>query len=156
MSKLDIASEMAAIDEKDRKFYESLSEDEQKKFTTYLMIRWAATVDGNADMQEYYLHSTNQKLNKNYFAVSDTLHRQLNWLAVTTISPGMGKRRHTWIGAPKKTGGTSKIAKFISKYFPDMKYEDMKLLEELNTKAHWKKYAEDLGLTKDQIKKELG
>ena len=154
--KLSIPSEMAALDSKDREFYDSLSDEEKKKFTTFLMLRWGATVVGSSELQAYYLMSTNVKLNKNYFAISDTKHKKLNWLTTTTISPGMGNCRHQWLAAPKKQTGNSKVSKFFAELYPDMKADDVKLMEELNTVADCKKYAEELGWTKEQIKAALG
>ena len=89
MSKLDIANEMRAFDRKDREFYDSLSEDEKKKFAPFLMIRWGASVEGDADLQAYYLMSVNERLNKNFFDISGTQHKKLQWLLASTVSPGM-------------------------------------------------------------------
>jgi hypothetical protein len=157
MSKLDIANEMLALDRKDREFYDNLSDEEKKKFSSYLMIRWGASVQGSADLQEYYLQSTNLRLNKHYFDINKTKHDKLNWLAATTISPGMGKQYHPWLGMKKKEGGTTaKVEKFLATLYPDMKESDVDLLASLNDAKDVKKLAEELGWTKEQIKKELG
>ena len=52
--KLNIANEMRCLDTKDRKFYDSLTEEERKKFSNFLMIRWSSAVQGSAELQEYY------------------------------------------------------------------------------------------------------
>ena len=46
--KLSIKSETAALDRKDQGFYDSLTDEEKKKFSPYLMLRYSACVDGNA------------------------------------------------------------------------------------------------------------
>jgi hypothetical protein len=51
-NKLDINVEMQALDEKNRLFYDSLSDEERKKFSTYLIFKWGANVEGSADFQE--------------------------------------------------------------------------------------------------------
>ena len=66
IDKLHISNEMLEFDRKNRDFFDSLSEEEQKKFSPYLMIRWGSTVSGSEDMQAYYLMSVNEKLNKNF------------------------------------------------------------------------------------------
>jgi hypothetical protein len=152
--KLSIASEMLALDNKDREFYDSLSDDEKKKFSTFLMIRYGATVTGDAMLQAYYLQATNQRLNKHYFDIKKQ-HDKLNWLAVTTISPGMGKMNHTWLAAPKKKSANNKITKFLSSLYPSMKTEDIELLAELNSTADIKALAKDMGMTPEQIKKDI-
>lgn len=156
MSKLDINSEMAAFDGKDRAFYEGLSEEDKKKFTNFLMIRWGSCVIGSTELQTYYLMSVNQKLNKRFFDVSDTNHKQLNWLAATTVSPGMGNHRHQWLAGPKKKTANTKVGKFLELIYPEMDGEDIALMEQLNTVADCKKHAEALGWTKEQIKKTFG
>jgi hypothetical protein len=101
-NKLDIAYEMAQFDSKNRNFFDDLSEDEQKKFSPYLMIRWGATVRGDPDLQAYYLMSVNERLNKNFFDISTTQHKKLQWLLASTVSPGLGKQRHDWLAGKKK------------------------------------------------------
>ena len=43
MDKLSINNEMAQLDTKNRAFYDELNEEERKKFSTYLMLRYAAS-----------------------------------------------------------------------------------------------------------------
>lgn len=154
--KLNIASEMAALDTKDRQFYDSLTDEEKKKFSTFLMIRYGASVGGISELQQYYLQATNQRLNKNFFAVNKTRHDKLNWLAATTISPGMGTQNHQWLAGPKKASNNIKAEKFLANLYPAMKAEDVALMASVNTAADLKQLAVDMGMTKEMIKKELG
>jgi predicted transcriptional regulator len=69
----------------------------------------------------------------------------------------MGKQYHPWLGMKKKEGGTTaKVEKFLATLYPDMKESDVDLLASLNDAKDVKKLAEELGWTKEQIKKELG
>lgn len=153
---LDIKREMVALDQKNRDFLDQLTDDEKKQFSTYLMIRWGATVTGDTDLQEYYLIACNERLNKNFFAINKTKHDKLNWLAATTISPGMGNMYHQWISAPKRGSGNSKVEKFLAKQFPDMKPSDVTMLASINDLKAVKEMAKQLGMSPEQIKKELG
>jgi hypothetical protein len=153
---LDIATEMRALDSKDRDFLDNLSDDDKKKFSTYLMIRWGSSVSGITDLQAYYLQATNLRLNKNFFAISKKDHDKLNWLAATTISPNMGNHRHDWIKMKKKEGDSNKVQKFLEKLYPTAKTRDLELLAEMNDVKAWKRLAEEMGMDKAQIKKELG
>lgn len=152
--KLSIKNEMAQFDRKNREFYNDLTDEEKKKFSPYLMIRYGSTVGGSADMQAYYLMSCNEKLNKNFFDVSTTQHKKLQWLLATTVSPGMGNQFHQWI-APKKKTTDNKAIKFIRSLRPELKDDDIKLLSELNSSDELKKLARDLGWEEKQIKKDL-
>ena len=153
--RLSIQNEMLALDKKDRGFYDSLTDEEKKKFSSFLMIRYGSCVTGSENMQTYYLQSTNLRLNKNFFAINKS-HAKLQWLMVTTISPGMGKQSHQWLAAPKKASSNTKVEKFLTGLYPTLKADDIALMAKLNTAEDIKKLAEDLGYTKEMIKKELG
>lgn len=113
--KLHISNEMAKFDLKDRNFFDSLDDEEKKKFAPFLMIRWGAAVEGSSDLQAYYLMSCNEKLNKNFFDISTSQHKKLQWLLATTVSPGMGKQYHKWLAAKKKKLLTTKQKSFLLK-----------------------------------------
>jgi len=57
--RLTIQNEMRCFDLKDRGFYDSLTDEERKKFSNYLMIRWGSAVEASADMQKFYVIATN-------------------------------------------------------------------------------------------------
>lgn len=152
--KLSIKSEMSALDRKDRDFYNSLTDEEKKKFSPFLMIRYGATVSGNPDLQAYYLMSCNERLNKHFFDINTTQHKKLQWLLATTVSPGMGNQYHQWIKLGKKTNDNKSI-KFLRELYPHLKDDDLKLLSELNDKDDLKAYAKGLGWADKDIKKEL-
>lgn len=151
--KLNIASEMRAFDTKDRSFYDNLTDEERKKFSNYLMIRWGSSVSGSADLQEYYLLSTNYRLNQNFFAVSK--HPKLQWLMATSVSPGLGAVRHNWIAPKKKKSEGNRAVKFLANLYPTMKMDEVELMAELTTTADLRKLAETHGFTAEQIKKLL-
>jgi hypothetical protein len=118
------------------------------------MIRYGATVTGNADLQAYYLMSCNERLNKHFFDINTAQHKKLQWLLATTVSPGMGNQYHQWI-APKKKTTDNKSIKFLRDMHPHLKEEDLKLLSEINDKDDLKEYARGLGWADKDIKKEL-
>jgi len=152
--KLSIKSEMAAFDRKNRGFYDSLTDEEKKKFSPFLMIRYGATVGGNADLQAYYLMSCNENLNKHFFDISTSQHKKLQWLLATTVSPGMGNQFHQWIKLDKKPTD-NKSVKFLRELHPHLKEDDLKLMSDLNDKDELKAYAKGLGWADKDIKKEL-
>ena len=152
--KLSIKSEMSALDRKNRGFYDSLTDEEKKKFSPYLMIRYGSAVSGTADLQAYYLMSTNENLNKHFFDINTAQHKKLQWLMATTISPGMGNQFHQWI-APKKKTTDNKSMNFLRDLHPHLKEDEIRLLSELNTKNDLKEYARGLGWADKDIKKEL-
>ena len=143
MDKLSINNEMAVFDRKDRKFYDSLTDDERKKFSNYLMIRYGSSVQGSRDLQEFYLIACNERLNKHFFTINR--HPKLQWLCATTVSPGIGTQRHQWIAPKKKEPGAGSIKKQLVELFPHMKDDEIDLMAELNTKKDIDAYAKALG-----------
>lgn len=154
MDKLSINNEMAQLDTKNRAFYDELTDEERKKFATYLMLKYAANVDGSADIQEWYLRVTNERINQNFFDIGR--HPKLQWLCCTTVSPAMGRQRHYWQASKKKEGSNSKSVKFLTKLYPYMKQDEIELLAAINDTKALKELAKAAGLPDNEIKKELG
>jgi len=145
---------MTQFDRKNREFYDELTDEERKKFSTYLMLRYGASVEGTADLQEWYLRVTNERMNINFFDLGK--HPKLQWLLATTVSPAMGTQRHYWQAAKKKEGSNSKAVKFITQLYPHMKQDEVELLADLNTAKELKELAKQSGWTDQDIKKALG
>jgi hypothetical protein len=141
--KLNIGNEMRQFDLKNRSFYDELTDEERKKFSNYLMIRWGSAVEGTADLQGFYLISCNERLNKHFFTVNR--HPKLQWLMATSVSPGMGSYRHNWISPKKKDSADNKHKKQIAELFPAAKDDEIELLALLNDKKEIKKLLKDMG-----------
>jgi len=132
MDKLSIQNEMAEFDRKNRAFYNELTDEERKKFSNYLMIRWGSSVQGSRELQEFYLISTNERLNKHFFDINR--HPKLQWLCATTVSPGLGTQRHQWIAPKKKEAGATGIRKQLAELYPHLKDDELALMAKINTK----------------------
>jgi len=132
VDKLHISNEMAQLDSKNRGFYDSLTDEERKKFSNYLMIRWGSAVQGAAELQEYYLQSCNHYFNKRFFDINR--HPKLQWLCATAVSPGLGTHRHVWIAPKKKEAGASGIRKQLAEMYPHYKDDEIDLMSQINTK----------------------
>ena len=129
--KLNIGNEMRQFDRKNRQFYDELSEEDRKKFSPYLMIRWGSAVEGSRDLQEFYVISTNERLNKHFFAVNTTAHKKLQWLLATTVSPDMGTPRHIWISPKKKEAGAGAKRKALQEIYPSYKDDEIDVMMQL-------------------------
>lgn len=130
--RLTIQNEMRVFDNKERDFYDNLTDEERKKFSNYLMIRWGSAVHGARELQEFYLIACNERLNKHFFAVNK--HPKLQWLMATSVSPDMGPMRHQWISPKKKEKGDSEVKKFLMEQMPAMKMDDINTLSKFVTK----------------------
>ena len=145
MDKLSIQNEMAQFDLKNRDFYDDLTDEERKKFSNYLMVRWGSAVQGSAELQEFYLISTNERLNKNFFAINR--HPKLQWLCATAVSPGMGTHRHQWISPKKKDAGSNEVKKALMELYPQMKQSDIEALAAVTDKKELREYLREHGGT---------
>ena len=52
-SKLPLNKVLGAMDRKDKKFYDNLSDEEKKAFSAFLMNRYASSVRGESALQEW-------------------------------------------------------------------------------------------------------
>lgn len=148
--KLNIANEMKMFDHKVRSFYDELTPEERKKFSTYLMVRWGSSVEGNTPrdklIQQYYLQSCNENLNKHFFTINK--HPKLQWLCATTVSPGDGTKRHTWIAPKKKEPGAGSLKKQLAELFPHYKDDEIEVLAAITTKKELDAYVKQHGREK--------
>lgn len=123
---------MMQFDLKNRKFYDELTDEERKKFSNYLMIRWGSAVQGSRDLQEFYVIATNERLNKNFFNINR--HPRLQWLTATTVSPGLGTQRHPWIAPKKREPSAGSVRKQLAELYPHLKDDEVELMSRINTK----------------------
>jgi hypothetical protein len=143
VDKLSIQNEMACFDRKDRNFYDSLTDEERRKFSNYLMIRWGSSVTGSRELQEFYVIATNERLNRNFFAVNQ--HPRLQWLMATSVSPGLGTPDHVWIAPKKKETGSNEVKKMLLDLYPTMKISDIETLAGLVDKKELREYLREHG-----------
>jgi hypothetical protein len=124
--KLTIANEMRQLDRKNRDFYDDLTPEERKKFSTFLMLRWGSAVEGSRELQEYYVQSVNHYLNRHFFSMSR--HPKLQWLMATAASPNMGTPRHVWIALQKKQSGATAKRKRLAEIFPHYRDDEIEIM----------------------------
>ena len=144
--KLNIANEMRQLDRKNRQFYDDLTAEEKKKFSTYLMIRWSSAVEGDRELQEYYVQSCNHYLNRHFFDVNR--HPKLQWLMATAVSPGLGTPRHPWIAPRKKEAGLSAKRKALVAMYPHYRDDEIDVMCEITTQKEIDAYNRAAGADK--------
>jgi hypothetical protein len=133
VDKLNIQTEMQAFDRKDRAFYDSLSEQERKKFSPFLMIRWGSAVQGSRELEEYYVIATNERLNRHFFSINTTRHKKLQWLMATSVSPDLGTQRHNWIAPYKRDKTQSTKRRDLARIRPDLDDQELDVLVKITT-----------------------
>lgn len=144
---LPLKNVMAAIDKKQKGWYNSLDADQKKAFSTWMMMRYASSVQGaNA---AHYLFMVNELVNLNY---EDTYkHPELQWLLLSAC--GSGKIEfHPYIKPPNTRKKKDKVSEFLYEIYPHIKGDEIELLLTLNSKDDLKQLAESHGYDDKTIK----
>lgn len=124
MSKLSIKSEMSAIDRKNRNWWDSLSDEEKKKVSPWVLMRYASSVKHDIDaFEEHYLEFTNELVNVHFNTLRHHTQLQIQLLQVV----GLGKDQfHPWI-APGRKGKTNKNLKFFAEKYPHLNDDELNI-----------------------------
>ena len=141
--KLSIRNEMREFDAKNRKFYDDLTDEERRRFSNYLMIRWGSAVRGSQELQEFYVIAVNERLNRYFFAVNR--HPKLQWLMASAVSPDLGAQDHVWIAPKKREAGSNEIKKILLDLYPAMKIQDIETLSGLVDKKELREHLREHG-----------
>jgi hypothetical protein len=147
---LDLGRVFRAIDSKDRDFPERLNQAEAREFSAYVAMRWSAGIESDPLIQTYYLRSTNERANMNFFDISR--HPKLQWLLCTTISPMMGNYRHYWVSAK---ASTDRVRNFIESQYPHLNDDELDYLAKTTTLEQCREYAKALGWEDKEINQQL-
>jgi hypothetical protein len=146
---LDIKRELAAVDTRNYNFYDKLTPEEQKSFSAYVLMRYTSNVDGNFDLQEWYLDRTNELVNKHHWTLSKD-HKALLWKLYASVGIGE-KMYHQYLAATKKEK-TLKIEKLLDELNPMLSNEEIKILAKSMSKDDIKELFDNLGFDKKQRK----
>jgi hypothetical protein len=153
--KLSIKDETAAIDMGARDLWDSLTEDQKKQISFYLLNRYASSIKTtDRDQQELAVFKTNEYYNKHFFSLSK--HQKLLWYLLCMT--GNEKKQiyfHEYIPYKKQSGNNSKLIKFLESQYPNLNEIEIELLVKINDKNEFKSLAHDLGFSDDEIKKLL-
>ena len=148
-AKLDIKRELNAVDRKVYDFYENLTDEEKKAFSPYILMRYTASVQGDREIQEWFLEMTNEMVNKNHWDLSKD-HKALLWKLFAATGAGVGCY-HPYLAAGKKEKA-NKIEKLLAELNPAMKMADIKLMASMMDKKDKEELFDKMGFDKKQRK----
>lgn len=143
---------LPAVDRKDVNWWETLKPGQQAKFPGWLYMRYSATVQGPADLSRYYLMAVNERVNK-HFSVLNKNHKKLQYLLMTSASPGMGKQYHPYMQPPRAGKGSVKRRNLIASLFPMSSEKEIDVIAATNTDDDIRDHLIDLGWSDKDIKK---
>jgi len=148
-AKLDIKRELNAVDQKNYDFYTNLTDEEKKAFSPYILMRYTASVQGDRDIQEWFLERTNEMVNKNHWDLSKN-HKSLLWKLFAATGVGVNCY-HPYLAAGKKEKA-NKIEKLLVELYPAMKMADIKMLAAMMDKKDKEELFDKMGFDKKQRK----
>ena len=80
-----------------------LTEEQQKKFSNFMMVQWMSCIkSNNKELSRYYVMSVDAAANTHMFNENIMRHNKLQWLLLCASSPGMGKQFHQYLPQIKK------------------------------------------------------
>ena len=148
-AKLDIKRELSAVDLKNYDFYTNLTDEEKKVFSPYILMRYTASVQGDRDIQEWFLEMTNEMVNKNHWDLSKN-HKSLLWKLFAATGAGVSCY-HPYLAAGKKEKA-NKIEKLLVELYPAMKMADIKMLASMMDTKDKEELFDKMGFDKKQRK----
>lgn len=143
-------SVLNALDCKNRKFLRDLPDDERKKLSNFLMLNYMSAVEGDKDMQEYYLLSSQENCNTNFFELSK--HPELQWLSLTAIGPGLGIQKHYWVGSVPNTPKNA-LYETVAALMPMAKQDEIELWLKVNQEQDILDWIQQHGMSVPKQKK---
>jgi hypothetical protein len=148
-NKLELSRILRAVDQKNYDFFNNLTEDEKKEFSPFVLMRFISNVDGDPDIQEWFIEMTNECVNKNHWLLSKN-HRGLLWklFAATGIGSVM---YHSYMAASKKER-SDRFVSLLMELHPSAKTEDLEILSIMMTKEDKSLLFDNLGFDKKQRK----
>ena len=149
-AKLDIKRELRAVDQKDYNFYDSLTDEERKAFSPYILMRYTASVQmPDRDIQEWYVEMTNEMVNKNHWDLSKN-HKALLWKLFAATGTGVNCY-HPYLSAGKKEKA-NKIEKLWCDLYPATKMAEIKMIAKMMSKKDITELFDKMGFDKKQRK----
>lgn len=146
---LDIKRELNAIDMRDYDFYSKLTPEEKKEFSPFILMRYSSNVQGDTELQEWFLERTNELVNKHHWVLSKN-HKELLWKLFAGCGAGV-KTYHPYLKAGTKEKAV-KIEKLLAELNPAMKLSDIKAWAKMMTKTDKDELFDKMGFDKKQRK----
>jgi hypothetical protein len=146
---LDIKRELNAVDKKIYDFYDKLSDEEKKEFSPYVLMRYVSNVQGDSDIQAWFVEMTNELVNKNHWDLSKN-HKGLLWKLFAASGAGV-PCYHPYLKANSKEKA-NKIEKLIAELNPTMKMSEVKMLGKMMDKKDKEELFDKMGFDKKQRK----
>lgn len=152
---IKLADLFRAVNSKNVNWWETLTEEQQNKFSSWLYSRYMSIVrHNNPDMHRYYLINANQTLNTAISSLSKN-HAKLIYLLMTTMVNEYTRVDHQYIPPMKKNKANkdvNNIMKLLHELYPHYKDDELELLASMTDKKEIIQLLQEHGYSDKQIK----
>lgn len=157
-SGIKLADLFSAVNRKDRDWWERLSDEQRKKFSSWLYSRYMSIVrHSNPDMHRYYVLSANKELNRDLSKLTKN-HAKLIYLLMTTMANDFTRADHQYIPPMKKNKADKKTnnkMRILSELHPGSKDDDIETLASVMSDTEFEELLVSHGWEVKKIKAEL-
>lgn len=146
-----------ALSRKDRDWWNTLSQEQQEKFSAWLYNRYLSVPkSSNSLLNEYYLRAVNQHSNRNFNVIHKN-HKKLQYLLMTTLIDPDIRCDHAYLKPMGKTGDkkSNTRTKILTNLMPTAKIDDIHVLADLMSDDEIKQMLRDRGWEEKQIKQAM-
>jgi hypothetical protein len=147
-SNLNIADVLSALDRRDIMYYNTLSDDDKKELSEWVLMRFMSSANTNPD---YHLLMINDMVNVNFNIVNK--HPELVWRLLSMCGAG-DKKYHPWITPPKRQQ-LNKLEVTLMQLNPKWKPDEVRLFIKINTRRELEEYFLEHAYADDEIKELL-
>lgn len=140
----ELRSGMRAVDFRNKDYYDRIDDKEKSLYSPYMIMRYASSVSGDRFYQEHYLEMINECVNKHLFTLSGK-HKKLCWI-LTSMCGSLKQQFHPWVKPMKKV--PNKSLKTLLDLYPDMKEQDVEVLDKVITDKELEQLLEQHGNNK--------
>jgi hypothetical protein len=157
-SGIKLADLFGAVNRKDRDWWERLTDEQRKKFSSWLYSRYMSIVrHNNPDMHRYYVLSANKELNKDLSKLTKN-HTKLIYLLMTTMANEFTRADHQYIPPLKKNKAdktTNNKMRVLSELNPSSKDADLETLATVISDSEFEELLVSHGWDAKKISAEL-
>lgn len=157
-SGIKLADLFSAINRKDRDWWDQLSNDQRKKFASWLYSRYMSVVrHNNPDMHRYYIMASNITLNRDLSKLTKN-HTKLIYLLMTTIPNEFTRCDHQYIPPLKKNKADKKTnnkLRLLIELNPSAKDSDLETLAMVISDSEFEELLASYGWDPKKIAAEL-
>lgn len=120
----DLFEALKQLDCQNYEWFSELTSEQQQKFLPYMLIHWISSIGKNGLICNWYVLSSNERANLHLFNDKIQDHPELQWLMLSSVSPGQGKQYHTWIphlktryGQLRERAGKKEVSEYFTKIY---------------------------------------